>query len=163
MRRQKWKTRLKRKGTVDQRARRTASKVIKNPCFYNEFELGSVCDEIEKHFEQSLSLLDQKHQKSKSLPRAMKGLPLYILKTHMSSNLGSFPPSFFDQSLKQHSSTDSLQNSTDSSSLGPMRVHRTHSSSKRNRNREVENKDSHKKGRQYKQLQEALKNTKNLF
>jgi len=105
---------------------------------------GSVCDEIEKHFEQSLSLLDQKHQKSKSLPRAMKG---------------SFPPSFFDQNLKQHqhSSTDSLQNSVDSSSLGPMRVHRTHSSSKRNRNREVENKDSHKKGRQYKQLQSLIK------
>ena len=44
-----------------------------------------------------------------------------------------------------------------------MRVHRTHSSSKRNRNREVENKDSHKKGRQYKQLQETLKNTKNIL
>ncbi|CAG5112698.1 Oidioi.mRNA.OKI2018_I69.chr2.g6885.t3.cds [Oikopleura dioica] len=103
---------------------------------------GSVCDEIEKHFEQSLSLLDQKHQKSKSLPRAMKG---------------SFPASFFEQKLKQHSSTDSLQNSSDSGSLGPMRVHRTHSSSKRNRNREIENKDSHKKGRQYKQLQSLIK------
>jgi hypothetical protein len=44
-----------------------------------------------------------------------------------------------------------------------MRVHRTHSSSKRNRNREVENKDSHKKGRQYKQLQETLENTKNIL
>lgn len=40
---------------------------------FSHRKLGSVCDEIEKHFEQSLSLLDQKHQKSKSLPRAMKG------------------------------------------------------------------------------------------